>query len=77
MSLLTPGKAHHWKAEAHEVFDVSGAGDTVIATLGAALACGVSIEEAARFANLSAGIVVGKSGTATVTPAELAEKNNL
>lgn len=57
--------------EAREVFDVSGAGDTVIAFLTAALACGASPVEAARIANLAAGVVVSKMGTATVSPAEL------
>jgi D-beta-D-heptose 7-phosphate kinase/D-beta-D-heptose 1-phosphate adenosyltransferase len=53
------------------VFDVSGAGDTVIAFLTAALACGASPVDAARLANLAAGVVVSKMGTATVSPAEL------
>lgn len=56
---------------AREVFDVSGAGDTVVATLTLMLACGAEIEESARIANLAAGIVVGKVGTATVTQEEL------
>ncbi len=58
-------------AEARQVFDVSGAGDTVIAVLGLAAAAGRPLREAARLANTAAGIVVGKVGTATVTPAEL------
>ncbi len=58
-------------AEAREVFDVTGAGDTVIATLGAALASGWSLEQATRLANLAAGIVVAKLGTATVSVEEL------
>lgn len=60
--------------EAREVFDVSGAGDTVIAFLTAALACGASPVEAARLANLAAGVVVSKMGTATVSPGELEAK---
>ena len=56
---------------AREVFDVSGAGDTVVAALTLALACKAPLEKAARFANHAAGIVVGKVGTATVTPQEL------
>lgn len=56
---------------AREVFDVSGAGDTVVATLGAALAVGADLEEAAHFANAAAGVVVGKVGTATATPEEI------
>ncbi|WP_309396679.1 bifunctional heptose 7-phosphate kinase/heptose 1-phosphate adenyltransferase [Cerasicoccus maritimus] len=56
---------------AQEVFDVSGAGDTVIAVLTASLAAGASLVEAAHLANSAAGVVVGKFGAATVTPAEL------
>ncbi|MDH7512887.1 MAG: D-glycero-beta-D-manno-heptose-7-phosphate kinase [Clostridiales bacterium] len=56
---------------AREVFDVTGAGDTVIATASLALLAGATIREAASIANAAAGIVVGKIGTATVTPAEL------
>ena len=56
---------------AREVYDVTGAGDTVIATLGAALASGASMLEAAVLANHAAGIVVGKVGTATATATEL------
>ena len=59
---------------AKEVFDVSGAGDTSIATLAIALSCGATIEEAMSLANSAAGIVVGKVGTATLTPHELAKK---
>jgi D-beta-D-heptose 7-phosphate kinase/D-beta-D-heptose 1-phosphate adenosyltransferase len=58
---------------AREVYDVSGAGDTVIATLALALAAGAKMQEAAKLANLAAGIVVGKLGTATVAPGELEE----
>ncbi|GAC1622403.1 MAG: bifunctional D-glycero-beta-D-manno-heptose-7-phosphate kinase/D-glycero-beta-D-manno-heptose 1-phosphate adenylyltransferase HldE [Nevskia sp.] len=72
MTLLAPNAAPlHLPTEAREVFDVTGAGDTVIATFGAALAAGHDFAHAARVANLAAGIVVGKLGTATVTPAEL------
>ncbi len=56
---------------AREVFDVSGAGDTVIATLTVALAAGASIEDAAHLANYAAGVVVGKLGTATASPEEI------
>jgi len=56
---------------AREVFDVSGAGDTSIAGLVLALAAGADLETAAHFANAAAGVVVGKLGTATVTPEEL------
>jgi D-beta-D-heptose 7-phosphate kinase/D-beta-D-heptose 1-phosphate adenosyltransferase len=61
----------HLQAEAREVFDVSGAGDTVVATIAAALAIGRSLPQAARLANVAAGIVVGKIGTAVVHPEEL------
>ncbi|MBT3540624.1 MAG: hypothetical protein HN489_05760 [Opitutae bacterium] len=56
---------------AREVFDVSGAGDTVIASLSMALVAGQSFEQAAEFANLAAGVVVGKVGTANVSPEEI------
>ena len=55
------------KAEAREVFDVTGAGDTVIATLAVMLAAGAGLEAAMRIANRAAGIVVGKLGTATAS----------
>jgi len=58
-------------AEARQVYDVSGAGDTVIAVFGLAVAAGRSFREAAMMANTAAGLVVGKVGTATITPAEL------
>jgi D-glycero-beta-D-manno-heptose-7-phosphate kinase len=64
-------KPIHIPTVAQEVFDVSGAGDTVIATFTLAIAAGASPLEAAVVANHAAGIVVGKIGTATVTPAEL------
>ncbi len=65
------GEATHLGAEAREVFDVSGAGDTVIATLAAAMARGASLVEAARLANHAAGIVVAKLGTAVAYADEL------
>ncbi|MGH8461739.1 MAG: bifunctional D-glycero-beta-D-manno-heptose-7-phosphate kinase/D-glycero-beta-D-manno-heptose 1-phosphate adenylyltransferase HldE [Stenotrophobium sp.] len=72
MTLIQPGHPPlHLPTEAREVFDVTGAGDTVIATLGAALAAGQELAHACRLANLAAGIVVGKIGTATVSAAEL------
>ncbi len=58
---------------AREVYDVSGAGDTALAALVLALAAGATLENAAHFANAAAGVVVGKLGTATVTPKELAD----
>lgn len=67
------GRVRHtaFPAEAREVFDVTGAGDTVIGVLALSMAAGASFREAAYLANHAAGIVVGKSGTATVTPEEL------
>ena len=62
-------KPVHIPTEAREVYDVSGAGDTVVATLALALAAGEDLEHAARLANRAAGIVVGKLGVATLTPA--------
>jgi D-beta-D-heptose 7-phosphate kinase/D-beta-D-heptose 1-phosphate adenosyltransferase len=63
--------AVHVRAQAREVFDVSGAGDTVVATLALSLATGADLPTAARLANLAASIVVGKVGTASVTADEL------
>jgi rfaE bifunctional protein kinase chain/domain len=74
MSLYTEDFTHHVSTMAREVFDVSGAGDTVIATLGAMLASGKNLIEAVEIANKAAGIVVGKLGTATVTHDELFAK---
>ena len=71
MSLFTETGVSHVKAQAREVFDVSGAGDTVIATLAVALAAGWPLERAMALANRAGGIVVGKLGTATVTSEEL------
>ncbi len=62
---------HRIPTAARQVYDVSGAGDTVIAALTLALTSGASLEQAAHFANAAAGVVVGKLGTATVTPAEM------
>jgi D-beta-D-heptose 7-phosphate kinase/D-beta-D-heptose 1-phosphate adenosyltransferase len=59
------------ETSAREVYDVTGAGDTVIATLAAALAAGASMTEAAMLANQAAGIVVGKLGTATAGSQEV------
>lgn len=69
--VLAPGEAHQIPAQAKEVYDVTGAGDTVIAALAAGLAVGEDLLEATVLANLAAGIVVGKLGTATVSVAEL------
>jgi D-beta-D-heptose 7-phosphate kinase/D-beta-D-heptose 1-phosphate adenosyltransferase len=72
MSLLRPNQpVFHLPAQAKEVFDVTGAGDTVIAVLAASIAVGEPIENAVTLANLAASIVVGKLGTATVSGPEL------
>lgn len=63
----------HFPGRAREVFDVSGAGDTSLAALGLAIGAGASLEEAVQFAILASGVVVGKAGTAVVTPHELIE----
>jgi len=65
------GAAHHLKAEAREVYDVSGAGDTVAATFAAGLGAGLAPIAAAQLANVAAAIVVGKLGTAVARPAEI------
>lgn len=73
MSLLRRGqKPLHLPARAREVYDVTGAGDTVIATVAAGLAAGLDLPQATLLANMAAGIVVGKLGTAGVTVSELA-----
>ena len=71
MSLFSENGVLSIPAQAREVFDVSGAGDTVIATLGTLLAAGAPIEDAMHVANEAAGIVVGKLGTAVAYPSEL------
>lgn len=71
MSLYGKNRNVHVPAIAREVYDVSGAGDTVIATLAAMMGAGTDIADAVATANRAAGIVVGKLGTATVTPEEL------
>lgn len=67
------GREIHMPTEAREVFDVSGAGDTVLSVIGLGLATGLSLEDAARISNIAAGIVVGKVGTSTVAPGEILE----
>lgn len=72
MTLLQKNRsAIHIPAQAREVFDITGAGDTVIAVLGSCLAAKISIEDAAKLANVAAGLSVGKLGTATITRDEL------
>lgn len=73
MCLLQRGHAPvHLPTRTREVYDVTGAGDTVVAVLAAAMAAGESMHDAVALSNLAAGVVVGKVGTATVSPAELA-----
>ncbi|SFC64221.1 bifunctional D-glycero-beta-D-manno-heptose-7-phosphate kinase/D-glycero-beta-D-manno-heptose 1-phosphate adenylyltransferase HldE [Pragia fontium] len=72
MTLLQPGKEpFHMPTQAQEVYDVTGAGDTVIGVLAVSLAAGLSLEESCFMANAAAGVVVGKLGTSTVSPIEL------
>ncbi|MEK9684554.1 MAG: D-glycero-beta-D-manno-heptose-7-phosphate kinase [Rhodospirillaceae bacterium] len=71
MTLVESSGPTHFPAAGKEVFDVSGAGDTVVATLGAALAGGISLNAAVRLANVAAGVVVSKSGTAVASQADI------
>ncbi|GAB1232932.1 D-glycero-beta-D-manno-heptose-7-phosphate kinase [Ferrigenium sp. UT4] len=73
MSLFRAPEVLHEPAQTREVFDVSGAGDTVIATLAVMLASGADMSDAVRIANRAAGVVVGKLGTATVSREEIIE----
>jgi rfaE bifunctional protein kinase chain/domain len=74
MTLFRSGRKVHIDTEAREVFDVTGAGDTVIATLAVMLAAGASMEAAVKIANRAAGIVVGKLGTAVASHEEVFPK---
>ncbi|MDR1486584.1 MAG: D-glycero-beta-D-manno-heptose-7-phosphate kinase [Deltaproteobacteria bacterium] len=69
--LLNSGEVRHFPTKAKEVFDVSGAGDTVVAAMSCALAANLSLEAGAEIATLAAAIVVGKVGTATATAKEI------
>lgn len=71
MTLFSDDGAHHVNAQAQEVFDVSGAGDTVLATMAVTRAAGVPWSEAIKWANKAGGIVVGKVGTSIVSAEEL------
>jgi D-beta-D-heptose 7-phosphate kinase/D-beta-D-heptose 1-phosphate adenosyltransferase len=71
ITVLEPERNYHSPARAREVFDVSGAGDTVIATLAAGVAGGLAVRTAVDLANLAAGIVVGKVGTVPIAQHEL------
>ena len=71
MTVIEKSKITHIPTRAKEVYDVTGAGDTVIATMTLALAAKWKLVEAAEIANFAAGVVVGKVGTATVTIEEI------
>jgi len=73
MSLIDVNRFNSFKAESQEVFDVSGAGDTVAAAIGASLSAGINLKQAVRLANTSAGVVVAKAGTAAVHASEIIE----
>ena len=73
MSLFTAAESWHEPTKAQEVFDVSGAGDTVIGVLALMVAAGAGLHAAMRVANHAAGIVVGKLGTAVASREELVE----
>lgn len=73
MSLISEKECIHIPTHSEEVFDVSGAGDTVVAALSVSLAAGLDIQKAMKIANTAAGIVVRKIGTATLSPEELEE----
>ncbi|KKL14445.1 hypothetical protein LCGC14_2515570, partial [marine sediment metagenome] len=66
----------HYISQAVEVFDVSGAGDTVISSIAAGISAGLSLDKSIEIANIAAGCVVGKFGTATITVDELIHKSN-
>ncbi|MBU2043955.1 MAG: D-glycero-beta-D-manno-heptose-7-phosphate kinase [Candidatus Omnitrophica bacterium] len=76
MVLFSGSRTQHIPTQAHEVYDVTGAGDTVIAVFTLALSCGADFHEAAIIANFAAGIVVGKLGAATTDRKELSAKIN-
>jgi len=71
IAVVEPSGIHRFPALAREVFDVSGAGDTVIATISAAICAGLHMHDAIRLANLAAGIVIGKLGTVPISENEL------
>lgn len=71
MALIKNDGVEQYPTVAKDVFDVTGAGDTVIATLGAGLACGLELEDAVKLANIAAGVIVGKTGTVAITSKEL------
>lgn len=74
MALIKNDGVKQYPTVAKDVFDVTGAGDTVIATLGAGLACGLELEDAVKLANIAAGVIVGKTGTVAITNKELLQE---
>ena len=75
MSFFCKDEKFHLKSNAREIFDVSGAGDTLISAMAAGLVINLDYKEAAKFANQAAGIVVGHIGTSAVTTQELLNLN--
>ena len=73
MTLINSTSFNTYKAEAQEIFDVSGAGDTVVATISASLSAGIDLKQAVQLANISAGIVVAKTGTAVAYASDIVE----
>ena len=73
MTLINSNSFNTYKAEAQEIFDVSGAGDTVVATISASLSAGIDLKQAVQLANISAGIVVAKTGTAVAYANDILE----
>jgi bifunctional ADP-heptose synthase (sugar kinase/adenylyltransferase) len=71
MTLLQPGAEEHFPSFAREVYDVTGAGDTALATLAVALAAGASLGDAVWLSNLAAGLAVGESGTVAISREKL------
>lgn len=71
ITIISDSDVAHFPTQAQEVFDVSGAGDTVVATMSCAIAAGYDVEDAVRTANYAAGVVVSKMGTVPITAAEL------
>ena len=76
MTYIGDGQKYHIKSEAKEIFDVSGAGDTVIASFASGILAGFDPEVVTRFANKAAGIVVSHIGTTAITIPELKENIN-
>jgi D-beta-D-heptose 7-phosphate kinase / D-beta-D-heptose 1-phosphate adenosyltransferase len=73
MTLINSNSFNTYQAEAQEIFDVSGAGDTVVATISASLSAGIDLKQAVQLANISAGIVVAKTGTAVAYANDIVE----